>query len=47
MALAELALHANVVIRSLAVMSTTLDDVFVHFTGRGLHDTKAAAKPAA
>jgi ABC-2 type transport system ATP-binding protein len=47
MALAELALHANVVLRSLAVMSTTLDDVFVHFTGRGLHDTKAAAKPAA
>jgi ABC-2 type transport system ATP-binding protein len=36
MALAELALHAAVVIRSLVVTSTTLDDVFVHYTGHGL-----------
>jgi len=44
MALAELALHAAVTIRSLAVMSTTLDDVFVYYTGRGLADER---KPAA
>lgn len=37
MALAELALNARAVIRSLSVTSTTLDDVFVHYTGRGLH----------
>lgn len=55
MALAELALHAGVTIHSLAVMSTTLDDVFVYYTGRGLHDesaasgggAKSAAKPPA
>ena len=36
--LVELALHANVRIKSLNVQSTTLDDVFVHFTGRQLRD---------
>jgi len=36
MALAELALGAGVVIRSLVVTSTTLDDVFVHYTGHAL-----------
>jgi ABC-2 type transport system ATP-binding protein len=46
MALAEAALGATVTIRSLAVTSTTLDDVFVYYTGRGLHDTGAASKPA-
>jgi ABC-2 type transport system ATP-binding protein len=39
MALAERALAASVTIRSLAVTTRTLDDVFVHYTGRGLHDT--------
>jgi ABC-2 type transport system ATP-binding protein len=39
MALAECALAANVAIRTLAVTTRTLDDVFVHYTGRGLHDT--------
>ena len=38
MALAELALGAGVVIRSLVVTSTTLDDVFVHYTGHGLRE---------
>jgi ABC-2 type transport system ATP-binding protein len=42
MALAERALAATVTIRSLAVTTRTLDDVFVHYTGRGLHDTAAA-----
>lgn len=36
MALAETALRAHVVIRALSVTSTTLDDVFVYFTGHGL-----------
>src|SRR3954469_3697061 len=39
MALAELALGANVAIRSLAVTSTSLDDVFVYYTGHGLKDS--------
>jgi ABC-2 type transport system ATP-binding protein len=43
MALAELALRGQVTIRSLAVTSTTLDDVFVHYTGRGLRDANAAS----
>ena len=42
MGLAELALAGSVTIRSLAVTTKTLDDVFVHYTGRGLHDTNAA-----
>ncbi|MEP6619397.1 MAG: ABC transporter ATP-binding protein [bacterium] len=42
MALAELALGAQVVIRTLAVSSTTLDDVFVYYTGHGLKDSNAA-----
>jgi ABC-2 type transport system ATP-binding protein len=45
MALAELALGAEVTIRSLSVSSTTLDDVFVHYTGRGLHDTTSTSLP--
>jgi ABC-2 type transport system ATP-binding protein len=44
MSLAELALGADVTIRSLAVTTTTLDDVFVHYTGRGLHDTNVAKR---
>jgi ABC-2 type transport system ATP-binding protein len=36
--LVELSLRANVPIKALNVQSTTLDDVFVHFTGRQLRD---------
>ncbi len=38
MALAELALGAGTIIRSLVVNSTTLDDVFVYYTGHGLRE---------
>jgi ABC-2 type transport system ATP-binding protein len=38
MALMEVAAHAGVGVSSLAVQSTTLDDVFVHYTGRALRD---------
>jgi ABC-2 type transport system ATP-binding protein len=37
-ALVETAVRANVVVKTLTVQSTTLDDVFVHFTGRQLRD---------
>jgi len=36
--LVEAAVHKNVVIKTLTVQSTTLDDVFVHYTGRQLRD---------
>jgi ABC-2 type transport system ATP-binding protein len=36
--LVEAAVHANVVVKSLSVQNTTLDDVFVHYTGRQLRD---------
>jgi ABC-2 type transport system ATP-binding protein len=36
--LVETAVRKNVVIKSLTVQSTTLDDVFVHYTGRQLRD---------
>jgi ABC-2 type transport system ATP-binding protein len=42
MGLAELALAASVDIRSLTVTSKTLDDVFVHYTGRALREERAA-----
>jgi ABC-2 type transport system ATP-binding protein len=45
MALAELALSHNASIRTLTVQSTTLDDVFVHYTGHQLRDQTAAASP--
>jgi ABC-2 type transport system ATP-binding protein len=38
LALMELAAGANVTVQSLSVQSTTLDDVFVHYTGRALRD---------
>jgi ABC-2 type transport system ATP-binding protein len=38
MALLEAAAGAGLAIQSLAVQSTTLDDVFVHYTGRQLRD---------
>jgi ABC-2 type transport system ATP-binding protein len=34
----EAAARANVGVQSLSVQSTTLDDVFVHYTGRALRD---------
>jgi ABC-2 type transport system ATP-binding protein len=36
--LVETAVKANVTIKSLSVQNTTLDDVFVHYTGRQLRD---------
>jgi ABC-2 type transport system ATP-binding protein len=41
--LVETAVKAGVNIRSLTVQSTTLDDVFVHYTGRQLRDQLADA----
>jgi len=32
-------------VHALAVQSTTLDDVFVHYTGRGLRDALQDANP--
>ena len=37
-ALVEMAVHAGIPVKSLTVQSTTLDDVFVHYTGRQLRD---------
>jgi ABC-2 type transport system ATP-binding protein len=37
-ALVEMAVHASIPVKSLTVQSTTLDDVFVHYTGRQLRD---------
>jgi ABC-2 type transport system ATP-binding protein len=45
MALMELAAHSSVPIQSLAVQSTTLDDVFVHYAGRALRDALQEASP--
>ncbi len=36
--LVELAVHSGVPVKSLSVQNTTLDDVFVHYTGRQLRD---------
>jgi ABC-2 type transport system ATP-binding protein len=36
--LVEMAVQAGVPIKTLTVQSTTLDDVFVHYTGRQLRD---------
>jgi ABC-2 type transport system ATP-binding protein len=44
-ALLAAAAAAHVTVKSLAVQSTTLDDVFVHYTGRGLRD--AVHEPSA
>jgi len=46
MALLEAAEAAGVAVQSLAVQSTTLDDVFVHYTGRQLRDAVQAPSPA-
>ena len=46
LALMEAAGRAGITVNSLSVQSTTLDDVFVHFTGRALRDAlqEASAK---
>jgi ABC-2 type transport system ATP-binding protein len=36
--LVEMAVHSGVPVKSLSVQNTTLDDVFVHYTGRQLRD---------
>jgi len=41
--LVELAVKENVLIKSLSVQNTTLDDVFVHYTGRQLRDEQVKA----
>jgi ABC-2 type transport system ATP-binding protein len=46
MAMLEAAERAGIVARSLAVQSTTLDDVFVHYAGRGLRDELHVPNPA-
>ena len=45
MALLDAAAAASVSVQSLAVQSTTLDDVFVHYTGRDLRDALQDASP--
>ncbi len=45
--LVELARARQLELKSLSVQSTSLDDVFVHFTGRGIQDAEAfAGQPA-
>jgi ABC-2 type transport system ATP-binding protein len=36
--LVEMAVQSNASVKSLSVQNTTLDDVFVHYTGRQLRD---------
>jgi len=45
LALMESAAGEGVTVNSLSVQSTTLDDVFVHYTGRGLRDALQEARP--
>jgi hypothetical protein len=44
--LLEAARAANVTVTSLSVQSTTLDDVFVHYTGHQLRDNLSAPTAA-
>jgi ABC-2 type transport system ATP-binding protein len=46
LALMELAARSAVTVHSLSVQSTTLDDVFVHYTGRALRDALQEANPS-
>jgi len=46
LALMEAAQGAGVAVHSLSVQSTSLDDVFVHYTGRGLRDAAHEAAPS-
>ena len=43
LAIMEAAATSNIGVESLSVQSTTLDDVFVHYAGRGLRDELQAA----
>jgi ABC-2 type transport system ATP-binding protein len=45
LALMDLAAKENITVHSLSVQSTTLDDVFVHYTGRALRDALQDANP--
>jgi ABC-2 type transport system ATP-binding protein len=45
MAMLDAAAAAGVAVHSLAVQSTSLDDVFVHYTGRALRDALQDANP--
>jgi ABC-2 type transport system ATP-binding protein len=45
LALMEAAEQAGVAVHSLSVQSTSLDDVFVHYTGRALRDAAQEAAP--
>jgi len=45
LALMSAAAKANVTVQSLSVQSTSLDDVFVHYTGRALRDALQEANP--
>ncbi len=44
-ALVDAVRHAGISMQSLAVQSTTLDDVFVHYAGRNLRDALQAPSP--
>src|SRR6185295_4299544 len=46
LALMELAARSGVTVHALSVQSTTLDDVFVHYTGRALRDALQEANPS-
>ena len=45
LAMMELAAQSSVGVQSLSVQSTTLDDVFVHYTGRALRDALQDSAP--
>ena len=45
-ALMEAARNTGITVTSLSVQSTTLDDVFVHYTGHQLRDTLQAPSAA-
>ena len=45
LALMQAAAAASIGVQSLSVQSTTLDDVFVHYTGRALRDSLQEANP--
>src|SRR5439155_11746255 len=45
MALLDAAAQIQLPVHSLSVQSTTLDDVFVHYTGRQLRDALQGASP--
>jgi len=45
LALMEAATAAGITVQSLSVQSTTLDDVFVHYTGRALRDALQEVNP--